>query len=131
MTPLPACPPPSPVVSLAFRLPRDYWASIKLTRSDMFGRDSQKEGTLILSKQQQQQQQQTKRKQNMDLPITCWNVNTSPSCFQVRELAVGVWTHRHEPSDVKKSGECAVSVCVLSLLLFVFCFLKLRKSTGQ
>jgi hypothetical protein len=62
----------------------NYCVSISHTQSDMLGRESQKEGTLILLKEK------NKQKQNMDLPIMCWSENKIPACSQVRLLAVEV-----------------------------------------
>lgn len=60
------------IVSLAFRLPRNYCISINCIQSDMFGRESQKESTLILLKEKK-----NKQKQNMDLPIIRRSENNS------------------------------------------------------
>lgn len=94
------------VIPLAFRLPRNDCTSINLTQFDMLGRESQKEGRLILLKER------NKQKQNMDLPIICWRENTTTSCFQVRSRS----------SNQKKSSKCCVKrifvvCCLLSVSL--------------
>ena len=93
------------VIPLAFRLPRNDCISINLTQFDMLGRESQKEGRLILLKER------NKQKQNMDLPIICWRENTIPSCSQVGSRS----------SNQKKSSKC----CVKCVFAFCCCYLYL------
>lgn len=89
-------------VSLVFRVPRNDCTSVNLTQFDMVGRESQKEGRLILLKER------NKQKQNMGLPIICWRENIIPACFQVGS---GI-------SHQKKSSKC----CVRCIFGFCCCY---------
>ena len=93
------------VVSLALRLPRNYCTAIKLTQSDMIGRESRKEGRLILLKET------SKNK----VWICQLYAGVKTQCFPIFRWGVGSWGVKlvaHGTSNPKESHQCSVE-CVL------------------